>query len=137
MLVSVLKAMLCFMADLMRAVSLPDEIEFIAISRYGRRRRSVVRITKDLDSGLDGKDVILIEDIIDSEMTLNYLVDYLRSKNQTSQEVCTLLDKPARRTVDVPIKYVGFELPDEFVVGYGLDYEGKYRNMPFTAAVGG
>ena len=135
-LVGVLKGMLCFMADLMRAVSLPVEVEFMAISRYrGRRRSSGVRITKDLDSDLDGKDVILVEDIIDSGMTLNYLVNYLRSKNPASLEVCTLLDKRVRRLVDVPIKYVGFEVPDEFVVGYGLDYEEKYRNMPFIAAL--
>ena len=110
-LVGVLKGMLCFMADLMRAVSLPAEIEFMAISRYrGRRRSSGVRITKDLDSDLDGKDVILVEDIIDSGMTLNYLVGYLSSKNPASLEVCTLLDKRVRRLVDVPIKYVGFEV---------------------------
>ena len=134
-LVGVLKGMLCFMAYLMRAVSLPAEVEFMAISRYGRRRRSGVRITKDLDSDLDGKDVILIEDIIDSGMTLNYLVEYLRSKNPASLEVCTLLDKRVRRLVDVPIKYVGFEVPDEFVVGYGLDYLEMYRNLPFIGVL--
>ncbi len=134
-LVGVLKGMLCFMADLMREISLPVEVEVMAISRYQGDGGSGVRIAKDLDSDLSGRDVILVEDIIDSGMTLNYLVGYLQAKNPASLEVCTMLDKKVRRIVDVPVKYVGFEVPDEFVVGYGLDYEEKYRNLPFIGTL--
>ena len=134
-LVGVLRGMLCFMADLMREITLPVEIEFMAISTYGGESRPSVSITKDLDLDVSGRDVILVEDIVDSGMTLNYLLGYLGSKAPASLEVCALLDKRARRIVDIPIKYVGFEIPDEFVVGYGLDYQEKYRNLPFIGAL--
>ncbi|MDA1349542.1 MAG: hypoxanthine phosphoribosyltransferase [Chloroflexi bacterium] len=134
-LVGVLRGMLCFMADLMRDISLPVEVEFMATSSYRGEDQSSVRITKDLDAGITGRDVVLVEDIVDSGMTLNYLVGYLRSKDPASLEVCALLDKRARRIVDVPVKYVGFEIPDEFVVGYGLDYLEKYRNLPFIGTL--
>ena len=134
-LVGVLRGMLCFMADLMREIALPVEVEFMATSSYRGEDQSSVRITKDLDVGITGRDVVLVEDIVDSGMTLNYLVNYLRSKGPATLEVCALLDKRARRIVDVPVKYVGFEVPDEFVVGYGLDYWEKYRNLPFIGTL--
>ena len=134
-LVGVLRGMLCFMADLMREITLPAEIEFMAVSRYGEPNRRSVQVTKDLDLSIAGKHVILVEDIVDSGMTLNFLVGFLREKKPATLEVSALLDKKARRIVDVPIKYVGFEVPDEFVVGYGLDYLEKYRNLPFIGAL--
>ena len=134
-LVGVLRGMLCFMADLMREITLAVEVEFMAISRYGSDNNSGVRITKDLDLDLSERDVILVEDIVDSGMTLNYLMRYLESKHPATLEVCTLLDKRARRLVETPLKYIGFEVPDEFVVGYGLDYQEKYRNLPFIGAL--
>ena len=134
-LVGVLRGMLCFMADLMREISLPVEVEFMATSSYSGESQGVVRITKDLDTGISGKDVILVEDIVDSGMTLNYLLGYLRSKQPASLEVCALLDKRVRRIVEVPVRYVGFEVPDEFLVGYGLDYQQKYRNLPFIGTL--
>ena len=134
-LVGVLRGMLCFMADLMREVSLPIEVDFMSISHYSGGDWPGVRITKDLDMDLSEKDVILVEDIVDTGMTLNYLTDHLRSKGPASVEVCALLDKKARRIVDVPIRYTGFDIPDEFVVGYGLDYLEKYRNLPFIGAL--
>ena len=134
-LLGVLSGMLCFMADLMREITLPVEVVFMAISRYGSEDESAVRITKDLDTDIAGRDVILVEDIVDSGMTLNYLLGYLRSKGPAALDVCTLLDKRVRRIVDVPMRYVGFEVPDEFVVGYGLDYRQKYRNLPFIGAL--
>ena len=130
-LVGILRGMLCFMADLMREIPLPVEIEFMAISRYGGEDRPTVRITEDLVSDISGRDVILVEDIVDSGMTLNYL----KSKGPATFKVCTLLDKRVRRIVDVPIKYIGFEVPDEFLVGYGLDYQEKYRNLPFIGVL--
>ena len=135
MLVGVQRGMVCFMADLMREVSLPLGIDFMTISHYGGGESMGVRITKDLDINLSGKDVILIEDIVDTGMTLNYLINHLRSKNPASVEVCALLDKRARRIADVPIRYIGFEVPDEFLVGYGLDHLEKYRNLPFIGVL--
>ena len=134
-LVGVQRGMVCFMADLMREISLPIGIDFMSISHYAGDERVGVKITKDLDTPLSGRDVILVEDIVDTGMTLNYLMNYLRSKGPETVEVCTLLDKRARRLVDVPIRYVGFEMPDEFLVGYGLDYMEKYRNLPFIGAL--
>ena len=134
-LVGVLRGMLCFMADLMREVSLPAEIEFMAVSRYGDTASQAVQVTKDVEHSVADKHVILVEDIIDSGMTLNYLVGFLRGKGPATLEVCALLDKRARRIVDLPIKYMGFEVPDEFVVGYGLDYQEKYRNLPFIGTL--
>ena len=133
LLIGVLRGMICFMADLMREISLPLSLDFMAISRYsgnGRTRRGV-RITKDLDMDISGRDVIMVEDVVDTGMTLNYLLRYLSAKSPASIRVCTLLDKKVRRIADVDLAYVGFETPDEFVVGYGLDYMEKYRNLPF------
>ena len=134
-LVGVQRGMVCFMADLMRQITLPVMLDFMSISPYGRVDRSAVRITKDLDIDLEGHDVVLVEDIIDTGMTLNYLIGHLKSKGPASIEVCAFLDKRARRIVDVSIKYVGFEVPDEFLVGYGLDHMEKYRNLPFVAVL--
>ena len=134
-LVGVLKGMLCFMADLMRQISLPIEVEVMSVSSYEGENRSAVKMTKELDSSISGRDVIMVEDVVDSGMTLNYLLMYLREQGPATLEVCTLLDKRARRIVDLPIRYVGFEIPDEFVVGYGLDYLQKYRNLPFIGVL--
>ena len=136
-LVGVQRGMVCFMADLMRVITLPIGVDFMSISHYGGAEKSAVRITKDLDIDLEGQDVVLVEDIIDTGMTLNYLMGHLKSKNPASVEICALLDKRARRIADVPIKYVGFEVPDEFLVGYGLDHQEKYRNLPFVAVLKG
>ena len=134
-LVGVLRGVLLFMADLMREITLPVELQVMAVSSYQGQTRGGVQVTKGLDSDISGRDVILVEDIIDSGMTLNYLTSYLKSNGPASLEVCAFLDKKARRIVDVPVKYVGFEIADEFVVGYGLDYEQKYRNLPFIGAI--
>ncbi len=134
-LIGVQRGMVCFMADLMRAITLPIGVDFMSISHYGGDEQPGVRITKDLDMELAGEDVILVEDIVDTGMTLNYLMNHLRSKGPESVEVCSLLDKRARRLADVPIGYVGFEVPDEFLVGYGLDYAEKYRNLPFIGVL--
>ena len=123
--------MVCFMADLMREISLPVTIDFMSISDYAGGSPSAVRITKDLDLDLCGHDVILVEDIVDTGMTLNFLMNHIISKEPASLEVCSLLDKRVRRLVDVKVRYIGFEAPDEFLVGYGLDYQEKYRNLPF------
>ena len=127
--------MVCFMADLMRAISLPVMIDFMSISPYSGGEPPGVRITRDLEINLSGQDVILVEDIVDTGMTLNLLMAHLRTKRPASVEVCALLDKRVRRLVDVPVRYVGFEAPDEFLVGYGLDYLEKYRNLPFIAVL--
>lgn len=134
-LVGVQRGMVCFMADLMRKMPLPLMMDFMSVSDYGGDGDTGVRITKDLDIDLTDHHVLLIEDIVDTGMTLNYLLGHLRSKRPASVEVCTLLDKRARRIVDVPIKYVGFEVPDEFLVGYGLDHLERYRNLPFVAVL--
>jgi hypoxanthine phosphoribosyltransferase len=134
-LVGVLRGMICFMADLMREITLPVEIEVMAISRYQGEDKQGVKVTKDLDSDIAGRDVILVEDIVDSGMTLYYLLRYLWSKQPSSVEVCAFLDKRVRRIVEIPVRYTGFEVPDEFVVGYGLDYEEKYRNLPFIGSL--
>lgn len=131
LLIGILKGVVCFMPDLMRNISLPVSVDFLAISYYGPQKAESVRIVKDLDRSIAGLDVIMVEDIVDTGMTLNYVLHYLAGRNPASLEVCTLLDKRIRRLVDVPLKYVGFEIPDEFVVGYGLDYNGEFRNLPF------
>lgn len=118
-----------------RGISLPIGLDFMFITHYAGGNPSGVTIAKDLDLSLDNEDVILVEDIVDTGMTLNYLIKHLESKEPASVEVCTLLDKRARRLVDVPLSYVGFEVPDEFLVGYGLDYLEKYRNLPFIAVL--
>ena len=134
-LLGVQRGMICFMADLMREVSLPIGMEFMTVSHYAGENGSGVRITRDVDMDLAGQDVILVEDIVDTGMTLNYLMRHLWSKEPATVEVCTLLDKRARRLAEVPMRYVGFEVPDEFLVGYGLDYLERYRNLPFIGVL--
>lgn len=132
LLVCVLKGAVVFLADFMRFLSIPVEIDFMAVSSYGHSTTSsgVVRILKDLDSSIEHKDVIILEDIIDSGLTLSYLRENLLSRNPRSIKIVTLLDKPERRVTDIEPDYCGFRIPDEFVVGYGLDYNEKYRNLP-------
>ena len=137
-LVSVLKGSLPFMADLMRHISIPVRIDLMEVSSYGgssTESSGLVRILKDLSATIAGEDVLIVEDIIDTGLTLNYLVRYLRGKNPASLRICTLLDKPARRLVDIPVDYVGFTIPDQFVVGYGLDYGEVYRNLKFVGVL--
>jgi hypoxanthine phosphoribosyltransferase len=132
-LVGVLKGVLCFMADLLRHISLPVSIDFLAISSYEGDSSGPLSILKDLDLKVSQRHVLLVEDIVDTGMTLNRVLEYLWSLQPASLKVCCLLDKRARRLVDVPLDYIGFEIPDEFVVGYGLDYQQRYRNLPFVA----
>ncbi len=134
-LVGILKGVICFMSDLMQHISLPLTVDFMAISYYGSGTDPAVKITKDLDTSIANFDVLMVEDIVDTGMTLNYVLNHLSSHNPASLRVCTLLDKRVRRLVDVPLEYVGFEIPDEFVVGYGLDYHGQYRNLPFICGL--
>jgi len=137
-LVSVLKGSLPFMADLMRRITLPLRIDLMEVSSYGgtsTESSGLVRILKDLSAPIDGRDVLIVEDIIDTGLTLNYLIRYLKGKNPNSIKVCSLLDKPARRLVEIPIDYVGFEIPDAFVVGYGLDFGEVYRNLRFVGVL--
>jgi len=137
-LVSVLKGSLPFMADLMREIRLPLRIDLMEVSSYGgtaTESSGLVRIIKDLSASIAGEDVLLVEDIIDTGLTLNYLVRYLRGKSPASLRICTLLDKPARRLVEIPVDYVGFQIPDQFVVGYGLDYSERYRNLRFVGVL--
>jgi len=133
LMIGVLRGAVLFMADLARAIKIPVAIDFMAVSSYGAGTSSsgVVRILKDLDENVEGKHVLVVEDIIDSGLTLNYLVDNLKSRQPASIKICTLLNKPDRRKVDVDIAYNGFTIPDYFVIGYGLDYAEKYRNLPF------
>lgn len=137
LMVSVLKGSVVFMADLMRAISQPAEIDFMVVSSYGSGVKSsgVVKIVKDLDINLQGKDILIVEDILDSGMTLDYIKGMLLDRNPSSIRICTLLDKPARRKADLQADYVGFTVPDEFVVGYGLDYDEKYRNLPYIGVL--
>ncbi len=137
LLVGVLKGAIFFLADLMREISIPCEIDFMAISSYGARTDSsgVVRILKDLDINISGRDVLVVEDIIDSGLTLSYLMRNLGARRPASLEVCALLTKPERREIDVQVRYVGFEIPNEFVIGYGLDYAEKYRNLPYIGVI--
>jgi len=132
-LIGILKGMVCFMSDLMQNMSIPLTIDFMAISTPSNKSDTSVRITKDLDIDIKGKHILMVEDIVDTGMTLNFVLNYLANKEPASLKVCTLLDKRVRRLIDVPLDYVGFEIPDEFVVGYGLDVGGKYRNLPFIA----
>jgi hypoxanthine phosphoribosyltransferase len=134
-LVGVLRGVTCFMADLMRNISVPTSIDFLATSSYEGASAGTVRILKDLDENIKGKDVILVEDIVDTGMTLNHVIEYLQTKRPRSVKVCTLLDKRVRRLVNVPLDYVGFEIPDNFVVGYGLDFRQRFRNLPFIATL--
>lgn len=137
LLICVLKGASVFTGDLMRKIDLPCEVDFMAASSYGASTESsgVVKIVKDLDYSIEGKHVLVIEDIIDTGLTLHYLVDLLKSRSPESVEVVTLLDKPERRKAQVPVKYKGFDIPDEFIVGYGIDYAEKYRNLPYIATL--
>jgi hypoxanthine phosphoribosyltransferase len=136
-LVGVLKGAVLFIADLMRHLTVPSEIDFMAVSSYGSSTDSsgVVRILKDLDAPIDGRDVLIVEDIIDSGLTLQYLLRNLRARNPRSLEVCALLTKPERRRVDLPTRYVGFEIPNRFAIGYGLDHAQRFRNLDYVAAL--
>lgn len=137
LLVSVLKGSVVFMADLMRAITIPARIDFMATSSYGSGVKSsgVVKIVKDLDLELKGYDIVIVEDILDSGKTLQYLTRLLRSRGPRSIQICTLFDKPERREVEVTPTYVGAQIPDAFIVGYGLDYDEKYRNLPFVGVL--
>src|SRR6184192_4809030 len=137
LLVGVLKGAVFFMADLMRNLTIPCEIDFMAISSYGDSTDSsgVVRILKDLDINIEGRDVLVVEDIIDSGLTLSYLLRNLESREPASLEICALLTKPGRREIDVPVRYTGFEIPNRFVIGYGLDFGERYRNLPYVAVL--
>jgi len=137
LLVGVLKGAVFFMADLMRHLSIPCEVDFMAISSYGASTDSsgVVRILKDLDINIDGRHVLVVEDIIDSGLTLSYLMRTLEARSPASLEICALLTKPERREVKVPVRYTGFEIPNEFVIGYGLDYAERYRNLPYVGVL--
>lgn len=136
-LICILKGSVFFTCELAKRITVPVSMDFMSVSSYGDGTKSsgVVRIAKDLDETLEGKDVIVIEDIIDSGRTLSYLMEILSKRNPASLRLCTLLDKPDRRVTRVKVDYVGFEIPDEFVVGYGLDYAQKYRNLPYIGVV--
>jgi hypoxanthine phosphoribosyltransferase len=137
LLIGVLKGAVFFMADLMRELTIPCEIDFMAISSYGAGTDSsgVVRILKDLDENIAGRNVLVVEDIIDSGLTLSYLMRSLKARKPASLEICALLTKPARREVEVPVRFVGFEIPNKFVIGYGLDFDERYRNLPYVAVL--
>jgi hypoxanthine phosphoribosyltransferase len=137
LLVGVLKGAVFFMADLMRHLTIPCEIDFMAISSYGDSTDSsgVVRILKDLDINIEGRHVLVVEDIIDSGLTLSYLIRNLEAREPATLEICALLTKPERREIDVPVRYVGFEIPNRFVIGYGLDYSELYRNLPYVGVL--
>ncbi len=136
-LVSILKGAVVFMADLMRAVTIPCSIDFMVVSSYGAGTTTtgLVKIIKDLDSDLSGKDVLIVEDILDTGVTLSNLVPMLKMRNPNSVRICAILDKPSRRRADIQADYTGFQVPDEFVVGYGLDYDEKYRNLPYVGVL--
>ena len=137
LLVGVLKGAVFFMADLMRHLTVTCEVDFMAISSYGVAADSsgVVRILKDLEMNICGRDVLVVEDIIDSGLTLSYLMRNLESREPASLEICALMTKPERREIDVPVRYVGFEIPNRFVVGYGLDFAERYRNLPYVGVL--
>jgi hypoxanthine phosphoribosyltransferase len=139
LLIGVLKGAVFFLADLMRELDVPCEVDFMAVSSYGSSTDSsgVVRILKDLDAPLEGRNVLIVEDIVDSGLTLQYLMRTLQARNPATIEVCALLTKPERRKVDMPARYVGFEIPDKFAIGYGLDYDERYRNLPYVATLTG
>jgi hypoxanthine phosphoribosyltransferase len=136
-LVCVLKGAVFFLSDLMRAMTVPVEVDFMAVASYGSATKSsgVVRILKDLDAAIEGRHVLIVEDIVDSGLTLQYLLRNLGSRDPASLEVCALLTKPGRQKVELPTRYVGFEIPDTFAIGYGLDHAERFRNLPFVAAM--
>jgi hypoxanthine phosphoribosyltransferase len=137
LLIGVLKGAIFFLADLMRHIDVTCELDFMAVSSYGASTDSsgVVRILKDLDASIEGRDVLIVEDIVDSGLTLSYLFRMLRARGPASLEVCALLTKPARREIDLPIRYVGFEIPNRFAIGYGLDHGERFRNLPYVAVL--
>jgi hypoxanthine phosphoribosyltransferase len=137
LLICVLKGAVFFLSDLMRAIDVPCEVDFMAVASYGSATDSsgVVRILKDLDEPIEGRDVLIVEDIVDSGLTLNYLLRALKARKPASLEVCALLTKPDRRKVDLPARYIGFEIPNRFAIGYGLDHAERYRNLPYVAAL--
>ncbi|HIW09428.1 MAG TPA: hypoxanthine phosphoribosyltransferase [Candidatus Faecalibacterium intestinigallinarum] len=138
LLVSILKGAVVFMADLMRAVTIPCSIDFMVVSSYGgtnTESTGLVKIVKDLDADLSGRDVLIVEDVLDTGVTLSNLVPMLKMRHPNSVRICAILDKPARRKTDIRADYIGFEVPDAFVVGYGLDYDEKYRNLPFVGVL--
>src|SRR5579875_852953 len=137
LLIGVLKGAVFFVSDLMRRLTIPVEVDFMAVASYGSATRSsgVVRILKDLDAVIEGRDVLIVEDIVDSGLTLQYLLRNLAGRNPSSLEVCALLVKPERQKVNLRAKYVGFEIPDRFAIGYGLDHAERYRNLPYVAAL--
>jgi hypoxanthine phosphoribosyltransferase len=137
LLVCVLKGAIAFLADLMRQLTIPHEIDFMAISSYGASTEStgVVRILKDLDTNIEGRNVLIVEDIVDTGRTLNYISQNLRTRHPKSLRICTLLNKPSRREIDIPLDYVGFEIPNKFVIGYGLDFAEIYRSLPYIGVL--
>ena len=139
LLIGVLKGAVFFLSDLMRQIDVPCEVDFMAIASYGSATDSsgVVRILKDLDEPIEGRDVLIVEDIVDSGLTLNYLLRNLKARRPATLEVCALLTKPDRRKVDLPARYIGFEIPNRFAIGYGLDHAERYRNLPYVAALAG
>src|SRR5512134_828376 len=137
LLVGVLKGVLFFMSDLLQSLTIHAEIDFIAVSSYSpeTRKRGMVRLVKDLEIPIEGRHILFVEDVIDTGLTLNYILGNLRSRNPASLEMCVLFNKPNHRLIDIPIKYKGFDLPDRFVVGYGLDHREKYRNLPYVGVL--
>jgi hypoxanthine phosphoribosyltransferase len=137
LLVGVLKGAVFFLSDLMREISVPCEVDFMAVASYGSATDSsgVVRILKDLDASIEGRNVLIVEDIVDSGLTLQYLLRNLKARGPASVEVCALLTKPERRKIELEARYVGFEIPDRFAIGYGLDHAERYRNLPYVAAL--
>jgi len=137
LVVGILKGCMLFLSDLVRTIDLPLTLDFMVVSSYGATTKSsgVVRIVKDLEREIEGKDVLIVEDIVDTGLTLSYLVENFKARNPKSVKVCSLLDKPDRRKAQVDIQYIGFKIPDEFVVGYGLDYGENYRNLPFVCVL--
>ncbi|ASW42097.1 hypoxanthine phosphoribosyltransferase [Clostridium isatidis] len=137
LVVGILKGSVVFTADLIKNINIPCELDFMAVSSYGNSSETsgIVRILKDLDNNIDDKDIIIVEDIVDSGVTLDYLQRYLKARNAKSIKIAALLSKPARRKTEINVEYLGFEVPDEFIVGYGLDYAEKYRNLPFIGVL--
>ena len=137
LLLGILKGAVLFLSDLLRQLQIPAEVDFMAVASYGSATKSsgIVRILKDLDQPIQGRDVLIVEDIVDSGLTARYLLRSLQGRNPRTLEVCALLVKPQARVVDVPVRYVGFEIPDEFVIGYGLDYQQRYRALPYVASL--
>lgn len=134
LLVGVLKGVMIFMADLLRSITIPVAVDFMAISSYSSeaRDKGLVRLVKDLEIPIQDRDVLFVEDVVDTGLTLNYLLQNLRTRSPATLEVCTLFNKPRHRLIEIPLKYVGFDLPDRFIVGYGLDYRERYRNLPYV-----